>query len=208
MELDDLRRQWQQPDPVTPVLDPASLNRLLAQRSDSQIELMRRNARLEAGFAALMAVAAPLLLRFASTYLMRVQLVALFLLALVMLGYYYRKLQLLRQLAQPDADVRAHLQRLAVGLRRLLRFNYRLTVAVGPASLLVVYEVVVGQELQRPGGFRTGLVLGVGAALLVGGLLLQWAMVRFARWYLQRLYGQHLDRLEANLRELDDDATA
>ena len=205
MELDDLRRRWQQPDPAPSPLDPAVLNRLLAQRSDGLIEKMRRNARLEMAFSALMAVAAPVLLRFADTFLLRVQWVSLFLLALVMLGYYVRKLKLLRQLTQPDADVRAHLQRLAAGLRRLLRFNYRLTVAVAPAALLVVYEVVVSQEMTKPGGFRTGLMLVLGGVLLISGLVLTWAVKRFARWYLQRLYGQHLDRLEASLRELGDE---
>ena len=202
MELDDLRRQWLRPESTSPILDQVAFNRLLSQRSDGLIERMRHNVRLEMAFSGLMAVAMPLLLRFASTYLLRVQVVSLFLLALVMLGYYFRKLKLLRQLTQPDADVRAHLQRLATGLRRLLRFNYRLTLAVGPAALLVVYEVLVGQELTRPGGFRIGLMLTLGGLLLIGGLLLARGIARFARWYLQGLYGQHLDRLEASLREL------
>ena len=32
--------------------------------------------------------------------------------------------------------------------------------------------------------------------------------VYVTRWFMQRLYGQHLDRLEANLRELDEPAPA
>ena len=208
MELDDLRRHWQQPEAAAPPLATAALNRLLAQRSGGLIETMRRNARWETAFSALTAVAAPLLLPLADTYLLRVALVALLLLALVLLGYYYRKLRLLRQLTQPDADVRAHLHRLLAGLRRLLRFNYRLTLAVGPASLLVAYEVALGQEMTRPGGFRVGFALALGAVLLVLGLVL-WRVVAYAtRRYLQRLYGQHLDRLEASLRELDEPEAA
>ena len=52
MELDDLRRQWQQPEPAAPPLAPAALNHLLAQRSGGNlvIETMRRNAWLETPF--------------------------------------------------------------------------------------------------------------------------------------------------------------
>ena len=39
--------------------------------------------------------------------------------------------------------------------------------------------------------------------LLVFGALLQVAAVYGTRWYVQRLYGQHLDRLEGLLRELE-----
>ena len=46
------------------------------------------------------------------------------------------------------------------------------------------------------------------AVMLVGGALLQVGTVYGTRWYLQRLYGQHLDRLEASLRELGDEPLA
>ena len=204
MELDDLRRQWQQPDPAAPLINQAALSHLLAQRSDGLVEKMRRNARLETAFMALTAVATPLLLRFASNYLERAQLVSLFLLSLIALGYYYRKLAMLRQMTEPEGHVLGNLRRLCAGLRSMLRFNYRLTLAMAPASLLLVYEFVVGKELLRPGGVRTAMLLGLGAAMLATGLLLQWAVVKVTRWYLQRLYGQHLDRLEASLAELGE----
>ncbi|MDO7853057.1 hypothetical protein Q4S41_15740 [Hymenobacter sp. CA1UV-4] len=165
---------------------------------------MRRNARWELGFVVVMAVAMPLIIRFASNFLERAQVVSLFLVSLVMLGYYYRKLAMLKQMTQPEGHVLGNLRRLSAGLRSMLRFNYRLTLAMPPASLLLAFEFVAGKEWGRPGGVRIGMLLGLGAALLVLGLLLQWAVVRAARWYLQRLYGQHLDRLEASLHELAD----
>ncbi|WP_201986439.1 hypothetical protein [Hymenobacter rubidus] len=205
MELDDLRRQWQQPEPAAPPLNQAALSHLLAQHSDGLVEKMRRNARLEMAFVALVAVVMPLLIGFTDTFLERAEVLSLLLLSLVLLGYYYRKLKMMRQMTQPDAHVLGNLRRLCAGLRSMLRFHYRLTLAMAPASLMLVYEYVAGKELARPGGVRTAMLLGLGAALLAAGLLLQWAVVRTTRWYLQRLYGQHLDRLEASLRELDED---
>jgi hypothetical protein len=204
MELDELRRQWLQPEPAPPPLTPAQLDDLLAQRSGGLVDKMRRNAWYEAAFTLLVAVVMPLLLGFAHNFLQRAQLVSLFLLALVMLGYYYRKLKMLREMTRAEANVRGNLHRLSAGLRSMLRFYYRLTLAMAPASLLLVYEAAVGKELLRPEGVRVGLLLGLGGALLVVGLLLQWALVKGTRWYLQRLYGQHLDHLDGLLRELDE----
>ena len=204
MELDDLRRQWQQPAPAAPPISQAALSHLLARRSDGLVEKMRRNARLETAFVVLLAVAMPLTMRFASNFLERAQMVSLFLLALVLLGYYYRKLKMLRQMTLPDGHVLGNLQRLCAGLRNMLRFNYRLTLAMVPASLLLGYEYAVGKEMARPGGVRTAMLVALGAALLATGLLLQWAVAGATRRYLQRLYGRHLDRLEASLHELDE----
>jgi len=36
------------------------------------------------------------------------------------------------------------------------------------------------------------------------GAVVQVGVVYFTRWYMQRLYGQHLDRLEGQLQELDE----
>jgi len=96
MELDDLRRQWQQPEPAAPPLNQADLNRLLAPRSDGLVERMRRNARLETVFVVLVAVAVPPLIGFADNFLLRAEAVSLFLLSLVLLAYYYRKLKMSR----------------------------------------------------------------------------------------------------------------
>lgn len=203
MELDDLRRQWQQPALAPSPLNQADLGRLLAQHPAGLVEKMRRNARLETAFVALVAVSTPFVVRLANNFLERALAVSLFLLALVLLRYYYRKLLLLRQLTQPDGHVLGNLRRLCAGLRSLLRFNYSLTVSLVPASLLLVYEYLVIKEMARPGGFRLAVLLGACAALLAVGTGLYWAAARLLRWSLQRLYGQHLDRLEACWRELE-----
>jgi hypothetical protein len=44
----------------------------------------------------------------------------------------------------------------------------------------------------------------IGGVLLMLGGLVQVLAVYGTRWYVQRLYGQHLDRLEANLAELEE----
>jgi len=208
MELDDLRRQWQRPEPAAPLaLTPSALGALLARQRGGLVDKMRRNARWEtalaAGIAALLLVALPQ----TRNSLFRLYGGFSLLLMLGLLYYYYRLLGVLRQLAETSGSVRGHLVRLCGGLRQLLRFNYRLTLATWPTLLLLIYGFFVGRLLAQAGPFRWQAVAITGGILLVFGVVVQVGVVYFTRWYLQRLYGQHLDRLEGQLRELDDSST-
>ncbi len=204
MELDDLRRQWQQPEPPGPALDSQQLSGWLARGSGGLVAQMRRNARWEVAFTAGLAVAMAGALPILALPIYRFYAGIVLLLCLGLLYYYYRMLAVLRRMAAADGHVRGHLERLCAGLRQLLRFNYRLTLATGPVVLLSLFGFFVGRELARPGGFRSARVLAVGGALLALGAVLGAALVYVTRWYLRRLYGQHLDRLEGGLRALDE----
>ncbi|WP_140465013.1 hypothetical protein [Hymenobacter nivis] len=202
MELDDLRRQWQQPTETTAALDAAALTRLLARQSDGIIEKLRRSARLElwlnggviVGALALAVLARPLWLQVCGGLLVAI--------GAVCIGYLLRKLRLLHRLDDPAGDLWAHLARLASGLRSLIQFYYWFTLAMLPvAGLLNVLMVLT--TARHPIGLATvpGVLTVVGLVLLLPALL-YLPVGSVTKKYLQHLYGQHLDRLEANLREL------
>ena len=208
MELDDLRRQWQQPDPAgVPAVNAAQLNSLLKGHSDGLVEKMRRNTWFEIVASVLLTLAAPLLLLHVGpgVIIFRVYTILFEVLAVALLYHYYQQLGLLQRMTQTDTAVRTHLGALCEGLRQLLRFYYRVTLATLPLTLLLNLGYVVGQEFARPGTFRWGLVGLIGGAMLLLGGLAQLGLAPITRWYLQRLYGQHLDRLETNLHELGDE---
>ncbi len=205
MELDDLRRQWQQPaETPGPPLEAGQLNTWLARGPGGLVARMRRNTHWEQAFTALIMGGAGVLWASSTQLIYRFYAVVLLFLGLGMFYYYYRVLAVLGQMAAADGHVRGHLQRLSAGLRQLLRFNFRLTLFMGPLALLSLLGYAVGRELARPGGFRSGRVLVVSGVLLVLGALLQLGVARLTRRYLHQLYGRHLDRLDANLRELDE----
>lgn len=210
MELDDLRRQWQQPEPAaSATFTPAQLGALLTRQRGGVVEKMRRSARWE---MALMAVVAVFTIGFLP-YVPELGLLPylMLLLALGLLYYYYRVLDVLRQMTETTGNVRSQLGQLCAGLRQLLRFNYRLTLAMVPITLLSILTQPIGQELVRIRQElmhnehlhwgRLSLLAGI---ILAAGVLVQLLIIPHTRWYLQRLYGQHLDRLEGQLRELDD----
>ena len=204
MELDDLRHQWQQPAKTPAPLDAAALTRLLARQSDGIVEQLRRSARLEmyVNFGVLLGALA--LAGLAQLFWLRVFGWVLVAIGSVCIVYLYRKLHLLRRLDDPAGDLRAHLFRLDGGLRTLIRFYYRFTLAMLPVGGLVEVLMVVSTS-KRAIGLTTlpGLALLVGLVLVLPALL-YLPVASVTQRYLQRLYGQHLDRLEANLRELGD----
>lgn len=209
MELDELRRHWQQPELVAapPLPTGSELSALQKGRTAGLVDKMRLAARLEAGFTVVLGVG--LLLALPQVHgtlkaLHRGYIVLSLGLVAVLLLYYYRMLGILRRMLEPADSVRGHLSALAQGLRQLLKFYYRLTLAAGPASLLVGFAYYVGRELARTQPVRWVFLGGLALALLLMGALIQVGAVYFMRWYLQRLYGCHLDRLESQLRELDE----
>lgn len=205
MELDDLRRQWQQPEPVAPpTLTGRDLDALLKGRTLGLVEKMRRAAWVEAGLNALVGLGLLAVLPTLRDALLAAFAGLLLLMVVVLTVFYYRVLGTLRRMAEPTGSVRGHLATLAQGLRHLLRFYYRLTLATGPVTMVLLW----GGELWRMAG--RGLFTHWLKAVIVVGLFLLMAVVvqlgmrHFARWYVQRLYGRHLDRLEGQLRELEE----
>lgn len=210
MELDDLRRQWQQPEPAAlPVLTDLDLNALLKGRTIGLVEKMRRTAWLEIGYVVLMTIgmlAGWRLLRGSKIPgpFLNALVIMLLVLLVIMLVYYYRLLGVLKRMLEPANSVHQHLTTLAQGMRRLLNFYYRLTLCVEPVVMLLALGYSIGNKLAHPGPMDWSFPTGFVAGILVAGIPVQVATVYFTRWWMQRLYGQHLDRLEGQLRELEE----
>jgi len=209
MELDDLRRQWQQPGPaVEAPLSATQLTGLMQQQRRTLLDKLRRNTYLEIGFS----VVTILLFALNRDYHKPLHVVGtalqVGLLGLLLRYYYYRVWRILRQLAENSGAVRGHLTQLCAGLRHLLRLYYRFSIAAVPVTLLVLYGYVLSSSLAG-----THLVpreeLGLfGIVMLLLGLFLMVLVYFITPWWLQRLYGQHLDRLESQLGELAEEIPA
>jgi len=208
MELDDLRRQWQRLEPADePVaFDAAGVARLLAQRSVESLEQLRQNARKDLLLNTSFLVVSLVLIFFAPFAWLRTMGGLLALVALLCIYYFYRKMGLLRGIVRPEGTMRTHLVRVISGLRALMRFYYRFTIVLIPVAGLVgmtagLLEPKNGVVAIPPS--RLMMALGLE---LIASLALYWPVTKYIRWYLQRTYGQHLDRLEASLRELSDES--
>jgi MFS family permease len=205
MELDDLRSVWKQPSVELPTpLDASALTHLLAPQSDGIVEQLRRSARLELYINWGVLVGALLVAWLAPHFWLRVFGWVLMGIGVVCIGYLYHKLRLLRRMNDPAGDLHAHLARLVSGLRALIRFYYRFTLAMLPVAG-VVNVLMATSEFKRSIDLTSlpGMLLVVGLVVVMPALLYR-PVASVTRRYLQRLYGQHLDRLETLLRELEE----
>ncbi|MBD2766395.1 hypothetical protein IC235_00645 [Hymenobacter sp. BT664] len=206
MQLEDLRQGWlNPPEPPAPI-SSAQLEKLLVDRP-GLVSKMRRNARWEMTLTVLiLMVGIPVRWPILTNSLYKLYIVACLLpvMAGLCFYFYYRLLTVLNRMLLVEGNVRGHLQQLAAGLRALLRFYYRLSLATFPVTMVLNLGYVVAQELARSAPLRWERILSKAGILLGVGILVQVLLVYGMRWYIQRLYGQHLDRLEANLAELEE----
>ena len=203
MQLEDLRQSWLNPPGEIAPISTTQLEKLLASRP-GLIEKMRRNARWETAFSALFTLAGPIIWAVNTVVFYKVFGGIIMLLGTGMLYYYYRMFAVLNQMRLVEGNVRVHLQQMAAGMRALLRFYYRLTMVVSPLMMLFNFGFFLALELARPAPLRTQVLLKLAGISVVAALLMQVFAVYVTRWFMQRLYGQHLDRLEASLHELSE----
>jgi membrane protein YdbS with pleckstrin-like domain len=105
----------------------------------------------------------------------------------------------------PAGDLRSHLVRLIAGLRTLIRFYYRLTLATIPITGLLIGVMSATSVLKVVTPTKIWLLAGL---LTVLSLVIYLPVAHTTKRYLHWLYGQHLERLEGQLRELDEVAPA
>lgn len=197
--FDDLSRRWQQ-QPLAPAGDPSEWQALLAGGSRSPVAKMIRHVWAELMIGAL--ITAPLvvaLLRMPGSW---AQGLAMGLASVGGLSvfYYYYQLHLLRQLQHSADPLRSHAAGYLRQLRGLLRVGHRanlgLTVVLAALALYGAEQVVLpALPAAAIGSFLPWFSLTVVVSLA----LVHW----FTKWHIRESYGQHLDRLEAVLRELD-----
>jgi hypothetical protein len=207
MELDDLRRHWRQPEPASEpaALSTAELRQVLARQSDDILAKLRRNAKVEMAINYALLPLSLAMAGLASALWVRLWGGLLALLALVCIFYFHRKLGLLRHMSDPAGNLRAYLLRLTTGLRALIRFYYRLTLAMLPLTCLLMGVMTLTTTTKAVTPTKIWII---GALLAVLCVVIYLPTAHTTKRYLHWLYGQHLDRLEAQLRELDDVSAA
>ncbi len=205
MELDDLRRQWRQPEPVAEaVFSPAQLDTLLRQQRNTLLDKLRRNTYLEIALSSATILAFALERDYSKPLQVLGTVIQVAMLLLLLRYYYYRVWRVLRQMADSNNAVRGHLSQLCTGFRQLLRLYYRFSMAAVPVTLIIMFAYVVSSALTGAGPIQRADLGLFTVVMLLLGLLLIIPIRLVTPWWLQRLYGQHLDRLEGQLRELDD----
>ncbi|WP_375416606.1 hypothetical protein [uncultured Hymenobacter sp.] len=209
MELDELRARWQQalPPPGAPTLSETALRELISRRSGSPIARLERSVWLESGLTVLfMLIGLAVLLLTKDSYV-RIMLSWLLLLCLLLLPYYTRQMQIIRRLRDTANSVSQNVRRQIENIRALMQLYYLLSMWSWPVPFGIGLYFMIGSIMRQPSGPKLWASLGIlGAVHAVIGVAMYFVMRWVTSRWLQKLYGQHLDRLEQSLAELDESA--
>ena len=210
MELDELRRRWQQAAAAeAPAASDAALSlQLLERGSRSAVAKLRRNAVMELSFTVvllLLSGGALIYLKEAQSQAMMIWLIILCLGSII--SYHRHLLRGVRSLPDADAPVREQLTQQLNDVRKTMRGSYQSALWTLPVSFGIPLCFGLNRLLSNYSGKLFWMQLGILLLSTIGiGFFAYFGMRAFGRQYLQTLYGQHLDQLEASLAELEEPA--
>jgi len=202
MELDSLKTIWKEQETPVVVPDPEQLAHLLQAGSRGPIARMRRNLRVEALLMLITYI--PTIIAYLGMFDGRLSLISLFLFAVLCFYavYYYRKDRLLRNMQCVTCEVRSNLAAQLKALRKYIRFyvwsgTFVILVAL-VVALATLRHAMQSKAIPVHWWFQPAFLLGVMTPLAIGLFYLN-------KWYVNKLYGRHIERLRDMLHEMDED---
>jgi hypothetical protein len=213
MELDTLKTIWQdQHVPSTTDTSPGRLQEILQKKARGPIARIHRNLRLEG--VLVLAIYVPIILNYLAAFDGKSYLFAILLsLVLVLYGvYFYLKSRLLRRMQCITCEVRSNLTLQVRTLGKFVRLYLWSGTLLAPVLLIVAWLFIRHQS--PPLHFRTDHPLHRpgGSPSWTGPVLLTALVIPFTiglyflnKWYVEKLYGRHVEKIKATLREMDEE---
>lgn len=200
MELDELRSIWNKNQDFK-LKGTDELSAMLRGDSRSVVDKLKRSVWFE---LLITAIAGIVLLIYAFTLpggSVKWTAIAILILFGMYLFYYVKKLALLMRF-NPDENLKANLQKLVNSLNSYLRFyklSYTILYPVYFGLGLLFGALEIGSERFFDVLVQPRTIVALCATALVFFFLCTW----FANWYLKKLYGNHLQKLQSVLDELN-----
>lgn len=201
MEIEDLKAIWKKQSEEFQPKAETELAGMLSGKSISIISQLKRNVWLELVFTFVGALA---LLAYALTLppgTLKWTSATLPILFCIYSLYYVKKLRLLHRFDAGNENLRANLEKLIQSLRAYLRF-YKRSYSVLYPVYLVLALVFAAIEHGADNFFTILTKVYVLITLAIGAALFFFCSTWLTSWYLRKLYGKHLEKLEGVLREI------
>lgn len=209
VELENLKDIWKQH--IDPTIDKQNIEKqeiehLLKGRSTSILEKLKRNLLLEiAMFVVCLLLVAAVPFYFNSTPVTILFIAALVFIFIPYLFYYIKKYNELNKFSIFHNDIKTSLQSLILQLEKFLKIYFYGSLILAPFSVFIsalacLYEMkALGYLLYFDEFSKPTLAIILSFALVF--TLLSYPILK---WYLRKLYGQHIETLKAYLRELEE----
>ncbi|HVW61883.1 MAG TPA: hypothetical protein VHC48_17640 [Puia sp.] len=211
MELDSLKYVWRTLESApAPGKSPEEIRALLHQRSKGPVEKMRRN--LTGELLLILVTYTPTILFYFLDFDGKLSGIGwLFILLLVILAvYFYRKDQILKAMQCSGCTLRSSLQRQVDTLKRYTRFYIRAGTIMIPLMTILSWLIIRWKYPPAPGADLFYRISGapwwqhpLTWMLLLIPLTIGVYFLNV--WYVGRLYGQHIRKLQDLLREMEEE---
>jgi hypothetical protein len=210
MELESLKYVWHTMEtPAGQGRDGEEILSLLGKRSRGPVAKMQRNLRVE--MILVVATYIPAMLLYFFDFEGRLTAIAwlFFLLLVVFLGYFYRKNKLLGEMQCVSCMVKANLQRQVGTLGKYIRFYLMTGTLMIPFMGIAAFLIIRWKFPSSPGSALFYHLSGLPwwkDPLFWGLFLLPLTigMYYFNGWYLNRLYGRHIRKLQELVQEMEE----
>ena len=203
MEIEDLKDIWKKQSEGFRPKDETELATMLKGKSTSIVTRLKRNVWLELIFTSLGGIG---LLVYAVSlpagYLFKWTAISILGLFCLYTFYYFKKLRLLNRFDPGRENLKTNLERLIQDVKGYLRF-YRRSYSFLYPVFLCLGMLFTAIEHGAEGFFHKLTRPSVFLILLPGAILFFICSSWLTNWYLKKLYGNHLQKLERLLKELE-----
>ena len=199
MELDNLKKLWREQDLDNKQTEEADILAMLQKRSKSPIAKMKRNLLWELIIIVVMYSAMIVYYLFADQGRFKELSILFLVVGAAFIVYYQRKSKILKEMECVTCEVRSNLSRQLVTLAKYVRF-YMIAGTVLSAVAYYIAGLVVFSKLGNSffSSTRNLLIfIGIGLALTI-------IMIFVNKWYVNKLYGQHINRLKEILQQTEE----
>lgn len=208
MELEEIKNIWQQENPA-PGKKNEQLLSFLGKQSNNPIARMKRNVWIEL-FAIFILYGAAVVFYFVA-FSGRLQEASwfMFVIAVFFIIYFYLKNRLLSKMECLSCHVKSNLQLQVKTLEKYIRF-YLISGTILIPVTLMFFSWLIYYKLS----FRPATVLFPNAGYIWWNTALAWLGIiavssyfsyLMNKWYVNKLYGKHIQKLKSLLSELDEE---
>jgi uncharacterized membrane protein (Fun14 family) len=207
MDTNDLKSIWKKHTDKKveeDKLNEDELNRIKYSKSKSMIQKIKNGIIFELLVSAIMVIIISYYLIKDLHIVIEISIVFLDIVFIFLLGVYFQYLRTIQKHKIHSINLKENLKLLIEEIERILKFLYLVSVAIIPIaavfSYIVGFFIGAGEDASNVFSSTKNLILFptiIGIATLIGFPL--------TKWYLQFMYGRHLNKLKRTLKELSQE---
>jgi hypothetical protein len=210
MELDELKIAFQKIDQQAPVVDAQHLDKMMRQKTHGPTDRIRKNLLWELLFCVLFLVGIVYLGFYAQQRWFRIYCLVFVPVILVFTGvliWLYQRIAYLQ--ANADLPVRENTGKIRLLITAYCKNYMRFLIVLMPACAVLSVTLALMDPSAHHVDTHINTWIKVKSPVLMVSILIAYFTVLFAggyyftKWYLKKLYGQHLIKLEKVLEELN-----